>query len=321
MEESFRVRPCTPRSVERKSDDFSDIHDPIEILQILTGFSPLKLNSLIKLELQIDAETVAVHNFGRICPNVTELKLSGSAIESLRDLGTDWNNLEVLWLVRTGLTEIDGLSAFSKLKELYCAFNSIKNLSALMFHENIQVLDIEGNKLEDWDEVEYLRDCSSLWSVNFEGNPIVKSLDYRQKVFAILEQIMVLDDLDKETVSNNIEENKEIELIHDSVRQSVMPRNKSEMSTRPSTAKNIFQEETSHLTEEVFTGNPIKAMRFRRRKLFQGDGREDIMNLIREFKFEGDGKNSKAAPVKAIPIKNKNIVIRSSRRDEFYETK
>ena len=34
-------------------------------------------------------------------------------------------------------------------------------------------------------------------------------------------------------------------------------------------------------------------MRFRRRKLFQGE--EDIMNLIREFKFEGGDKESKVS--------------------------
>jgi hypothetical protein len=47
------------------------------------------------------------------------------------------------------MNEIDGISAFVKLKELYCAFNSINNLSALMFHDNIEVLDIEGNKIEN----------------------------------------------------------------------------------------------------------------------------------------------------------------------------
>ena len=312
------MRPCTPRAAERKPEDCSEIYDPTELLSSLTGMNASLFPCLLKLELIVDSEEVAVHNFGSVCPQVTELKLNGSSIDCLRSLGTNWSNLEVLWLVRTSLMEIDGISAFPKLKELYCAFNNISNLSALMFHESIEVLDIEGNKLENWEEVEYIRDCPNLFSVNFEGNPITRTAGYREKVFSILRQISILDDTGKESILEVQEENNEIEVIHNSVRESAMIRNKSEMSTRPSTARNIFQEETSSLTEEIFSGNPIKAMRFRRRKLFQGE--EDIMNLIREFKFEGGDKESKVSVFRNAPIKAKNIIIRTGRRDGLYDT-
>ena len=88
MEETFRVRPCTPRVAEKKLEYLEDIHDPIKILNTLTGFTPLEFNKLIKLEFQIDTETIELHKFGNICPNVTELKLNGSSIDSLRTLGT-----------------------------------------------------------------------------------------------------------------------------------------------------------------------------------------------------------------------------------------
>jgi Leucine-rich repeat len=380
MEEKFKVRPCTPRVIEKKNEDLSLIQTPEEILASITGLNPMSFGNLLKLELKIDCDEHEIHKFGYVCPNVKELKLSGSSIESIRNLGTDWRNLEILWLVRVGLLEIDGISAFPKLKELYSAFNSITSLSALMFHENLQVLDMEGNKIESWDEIEYLRDCKNLWSINLEGNPITKALDYREKVFLILNSLTILDDINKENPIEGNDENIEIEIIHNSVRESAVARNKSE-SNRPSSAKNIFLDQTSRLTEEVFSGNPLKAMRFRRRKLYLGDGSDDIMTLIREFKFDDtkalkfdetkslkfdetkslkvdeakslkvdetkslkfdetkslnlnetkplkldetknfkmDDKNFKL-PARNFPVKARNIVIRTVRRDEFYDT-
>ena len=162
--------------------------------------------------------------------------------------------------------------------------------------------------------------CPKLFSANFEGNPISKAENYREKVFSALSELKILDDVDRDQAVELKTEDYEIEVIHNSVRESAVPKNKSQLSTRPSTAQNIFHSETSNLTEEVFSGNPLKAMRFRRRKLYQGDGSEDIMNLIREFKVE-EPKTFKQEPIKPFVLKNKNITIRSSRKDEFYETK
>lgn len=319
MEEKIRLRPSTPRVAEKKSEDFSEMHDPLEIFTSVTGFSASLAANLLKLELQINTEEIAVHKFGGLCPLLKELKLSGSSIDSLRTLGTEWGNIEILWLVRTGLLEIDGVSAFPKLKELYCAFNSIKSLSALMFHESISVLDVEGNRIEDWSEVEYLQYSSNLTSINLEGNPISSISDYREKVFTTLPQVLVLDDIAKEDTSESkIEDREEMEIIHNSVRESQKIKVKA-FSARPNTASNIFQDESSHLTEEVFSGNPLKAMRYRRKKLFHG-GNEDILSLIREFKVEEPKVQQKVQERRPIVVKNKNIVIRSVRREEFYET-
>ena len=42
-------------------------------------------------------------------PNLRELKLSGSRLSSLRELGTSLKHLEVLWVSRCGLTDLEGL--------------------------------------------------------------------------------------------------------------------------------------------------------------------------------------------------------------------
>jgi Leucine-rich repeat (LRR) protein len=44
---------------------------------------------------------------------------------------------------------LSGINAFPQLKELYVSFNSISDLSPLYFHECIEVLDLEGNEVEE----------------------------------------------------------------------------------------------------------------------------------------------------------------------------
>lgn len=96
MEEKIKVRPCTPRTVEKKAEDTLEIQDPSHELARITGLNPLVFAKLLKLELKVDSEDVALHNFGNLCPCLKELKLSGSSIESIRTLGTHWPNLEIL---------------------------------------------------------------------------------------------------------------------------------------------------------------------------------------------------------------------------------
>lgn len=74
----------------------------------------------------------------------------------MRDLGTSWHNLTILWIIRTGLNSLDGITALGNLRELYAAFNNVKELSSLMCHDTLEILDLEGNDVSNWDEVEYL---------------------------------------------------------------------------------------------------------------------------------------------------------------------
>ena len=46
---------------------------------------------------------------------------------------------EVLWLSRTGLRELCGMSALPALQELYASFNEIDDLGPLSYHDALQV--------------------------------------------------------------------------------------------------------------------------------------------------------------------------------------
>jgi Leucine-rich repeat (LRR) protein len=65
-------------------------------------------------------------------------------LSCVSDLGTSLGNLNVLWLSRCGLIELDGISALPNLVEAYLSFNNIEDISALSCLEHLQILDLEG---------------------------------------------------------------------------------------------------------------------------------------------------------------------------------
>ena len=97
-------------------DDLSE-----EYLREVAGTDDLQ--SLTYLELTIDTTDQSVEPLGRMLPNIAQLKLNHSRLASFRDLGTQLRNLRILWLNRSGVTELDGVGALTGLKELYLAFN------------------------------------------------------------------------------------------------------------------------------------------------------------------------------------------------------
>lgn len=52
------------------------------------------------------------------------------------------------------------------------AYNSVSDLSQVGMLENLQVLDLEGNDVDDLVQVKYLGLCSKLQTLNLEGNPV-----------------------------------------------------------------------------------------------------------------------------------------------------
>ena len=61
-----------------------------------------------------------------------------------RDLGSCLNNVRVLWLARSGVEDVDGISSMTGLKELYLAYNEIADISPISMVERLQILDLEG---------------------------------------------------------------------------------------------------------------------------------------------------------------------------------
>ncbi|KAK3753840.1 hypothetical protein RRG08_006230 [Elysia crispata] len=196
-----RVNP-TPLLLE-ESDILLEQYLSPGKLQLLTGVD--NLGTVECLELKVDSRETSLGNFGSLLPNLSELKLSGSCISCVRDLGSSLRNLRILWLTRCGLEELDGISSMLNLVELYLEYNEISDLSPLSMLEQLEILDLEGNNIDDITQVQYLSLCPRLRRLALDGNPICvypspaeqepdPSYDYRGSVRSLLPNLLVLDD-------------------------------------------------------------------------------------------------------------------------------
>jgi Leucine-rich repeat (LRR) protein len=97
------------------------------------------LADVTHLELTVDTTDQSVARIGEFCPNLTQLKLNDSVVQSIRDLGTGVRHLQVLWLSRCGVTDLDGIGILDNLRELYLSFNNIADVAPLSMHEHLEV--------------------------------------------------------------------------------------------------------------------------------------------------------------------------------------
>uniref|UniRef100_A0A671XU78 Leucine rich repeat containing 56 n=1 Tax=Sparus aurata TaxID=8175 RepID=A0A671XU78_SPAAU len=103
------------------------------------------------------------------------------------------------------LQDLDGISTFFSLKELYVAYNNVSDLSQVGMLENLQLLDLERNDVDDLVQVQYLGLCGNLQTLILEGNPVClcpnptapQTTDYRYRaaVRELVPQLCYLDDL------------------------------------------------------------------------------------------------------------------------------
>ncbi|XP_033106142.1 leucine-rich repeat-containing protein 56-like [Anneissia japonica] len=169
-----------PIQVEETDILLEDYLSPTK-LKALTGVDDLE--DIKVLEMRVDTSETSLGNFGSMVPNLKHLKLNNSMIASVRDLGTSLENLQVLWMARCCLQDLDGISSMACLQELYLAYNEITDISPCSMLENLQLLDLEGNNLDDTVQVEFLALCSNLKTLTLEGNPlcIKPSPDYKKE--------------------------------------------------------------------------------------------------------------------------------------------
>ncbi|XP_061465973.1 leucine-rich repeat-containing protein 56 isoform X2 [Rhineura floridana] len=172
-------------------------------LKTLTGLDDLR--QVKALEMRVDTRENSLGNFGAYVPNLKHLKLNSSVLMSVRDLGTALSHLQVLWMARCGLPDLDGISSCGSLKELYIAYNNIADLSQLSLLEHLEILDLEGNNIEDLSQIQYLGICVKLSALTVEGNliclkpspqsPEVPDYNYRAEVKKLIPHLKCLDEI------------------------------------------------------------------------------------------------------------------------------
>ncbi|KPI90074.1 hypothetical protein ABL78_0827 [Leptomonas seymouri] len=145
-----------------------------EVLRDWTGWEDLEL--VLSTQLRVDAEAmIGVDQIGQLLPSLSSLKLNGSRIPRLRQLGTGFHALKYLWLNSCHLTDLRGLAACCPgLVELYVSFNHIKDATPVMeLSSTLEVLDVEGNLLDDAIGLGFvLSALQKVSSLSIQGNPL-----------------------------------------------------------------------------------------------------------------------------------------------------
>ena len=138
------------------------------------GVDQEELQYLPKIELKVDTNYHNLQVTGEILPSLEYLKLNDSVITSFRDIGTSFKNLQILYLGRCELKEVQGIQAFEQLEELYMGYNEIEDLFDIGFIEHLRVLDFEGNNISDYEQLYYLSRCTKLTHLNLKYTPIAR---------------------------------------------------------------------------------------------------------------------------------------------------
>ncbi len=121
-------------------------------------------------------------------------------------------------MTRASLRDLDGISAFSVIRELYLSYNDISDVSPLAGCDTLEVLDLEGNDIDDLSSLQFLSSCNVLSSLSLESNPVASQPEYRSTVLSWLPQLQILDDIGRgEDISHLAElrvdnENKSLNL-------------------------------------------------------------------------------------------------------------
>ena len=137
---SFRIRPATPKinllkkedkesgaivDIFQNFDDFvrgliergEDVESETDLyLRLLKEYLNEDVETIKeykKIDIVADTSNLSLQAFGSALSQLLELKLNGSVIRSIRDIGTTFKSLKVLWVSRVGLKDLSGIIPFS----------------------------------------------------------------------------------------------------------------------------------------------------------------------------------------------------------------
>ena len=127
---------------------------------------------LTSLSLKIDKNFNMMNDIGYRLPNLIELNLQGSEIESIMDIGTSFNKLEKLNVSGCGLTDLSGIICFQNLKELNASNNKITDLIDIEMCEELKIIDLSNNLITDENNLLFLNSCPNLQKVILTGNKL-----------------------------------------------------------------------------------------------------------------------------------------------------
>jgi len=207
-------------------------------------------------------------------PTCRELQIIcfSSEVTSLHRLSElTFHKLTVLKVSRIGLESLVGIDAvsFPSLRILFCSYNRLVDIAPLFDHPKLEILDLEGNRLEDKSNLSVLSSIPNLTELDISGNPIACSDDLSSDTW-IKKNLRTLRVLNESCITNRPSSSAstaasarpmtarvtdEIALIVDHARRPCTAR-------PPSLSLPLHPQPPSELNRtDSFSGNPIGLIR------------------------------------------------------------
>lgn len=129
---------------------------------------------------------------------------------SIQGLTEDFCNLRMLSIINVGLQSLAKFPALPKLRKLYLSDNRLNSgLENLEGCQNLTVLVLAGNKFKSIDELKPLGKLSKLTALDLMNCEVTSTDGYRETVFNMLPQLKFLDNIDKDGVERDSEDEDE----------------------------------------------------------------------------------------------------------------
>ncbi len=171
--------------IDNKNKNFleGDINMIDYIISKYTNIPLKDIQYLIKLNLKIHSEYGLLNQFGERLPLLKELKLTGSNIPFISDLGSNFRNLVVLNMDNCNLTDLSGIVCLENLTELSAKSNKIIDLFELDgLSQSLKYLNLENNLIEDMENIVFLSSLEKLEFLSLVNNPIAESNSYLSEI-------------------------------------------------------------------------------------------------------------------------------------------
>ncbi|KAF4315594.1 hypothetical protein BBO99_00009246 [Phytophthora kernoviae] len=87
------------------------------------------------------------------------------------------------------ITDLDGIGALTNLQELYLQHNNVGDISPLTMHEELRVIDLEGNNIADIGQIEQLgptdHEEKEVWVISMQEMLLLLPLPLEKNLNAV----------------------------------------------------------------------------------------------------------------------------------------
>jgi len=174
------------------------------------------LQKIKKLSILINHDYGLLNQFGKFLPSLELLKLNNSNILTFNNIGANFKNIKCLQMKNCHLKDLDGLICLQNLEILDIEGNEINDLVDVDMCENIKKFNVKNNKIENEDNFSYVSGMINLEYFDVRENPIFKNeknFKLLIKKFGINEKIIVWNSKNECDVVGMFDENIEDEVF------------------------------------------------------------------------------------------------------------